>query len=198
MNTDLFLRIIFQVVFSLVVAISSYYRRRARQEGGTIARKEEGVLILALRMLGGLPLLVALLLYAFHPQALEWSVSPLPLWLRFTFAGIALLCIPASLWVFRSLGKNVSETILTKKGHELVTHGPYHWVRHPLYATALLLLVSTSVMAESWFLFAYAIAAVLIFRFIVIPQEEKRLVAAFGNEYREYQRRSGALLPKIF
>ncbi len=102
-----------------------------------------------------------------------------------------------SLWVFRSIGKHVSETILTKKGHELVTHRPYRWVRHPMYATALLLL-ATSVMAESWFWFADVIAAALVFQFIVVPQEEKRLVAVFGHEYRQYQSRSRAFLPKIF
>ncbi len=197
-DPDFALRVTFLLAFVLVFAISSYYRRRARQEGGTIARKEEGAAILALRMVFALPLFISLLLYAFYPRLLAWSVVPLPLWLRIIFAIAALLCVPLSLWVFRNIGKNVSETVLVKKGHELVTSGPYRWVRHPLYATALLLLCSASVMAESWFLFVYFVAAALAFRFEVIPQEEKRLVEAFGNEYREYQGRSGALLPKIF
>jgi protein-S-isoprenylcysteine O-methyltransferase Ste14 len=46
-----------------------------------------------------------------------------------------VLTLPAALWVFSALGRNVSETVLTKGDHELVTAGPYRWIRHPLYTT---------------------------------------------------------------
>jgi hypothetical protein len=51
--------------------------------------------------------------------------------------------VPAAWWVFSSIGRNVTETVLTKADHTLVTTGPYRWLRHPLYATAAALLSVT-------------------------------------------------------
>jgi len=44
-------------------------------------------------------------------------------------AGIAFVA-----WARQHLGKNWSQTVAVKKGHELVTSGPYRYVRHPMYA----------------------------------------------------------------
>jgi protein-S-isoprenylcysteine O-methyltransferase Ste14 len=51
--------------------------------------------------------------------------------------------------MFLSIGANISETILTKRTHQLVTHGPYRWIRHPLYAFSLLELFSLALLADS-------------------------------------------------
>jgi protein-S-isoprenylcysteine O-methyltransferase Ste14 len=48
-------------------------------------------------------------------------------------AGMAFL-----VWARQSLGKNWSQTVAAKVGHELVTTGPYRYVRHPMYAGGLL------------------------------------------------------------
>ena len=86
----------------------------------------------------------------------------------------------------------------TKSDHELFTQGPYRWVRHPLYASALLVLFSLSLVASNWFLLGYAVIALLAFRCLVIPAEESRLIDAFGGAYQEYQRHTSALVPKLF
>ena len=87
--------------------------------------------------------------------------------------------------------------MLTKDQHELVTHGPYTWVRHPLYATALMLLVGIGLVFGDWIVLGYSLAGILAFRLLVIPAEEKQLLDAFGDEYECYQSRTGALLPWI-
>jgi len=194
---DITFRGITILVLLLTFSISATFRKRAREEGGAIERKEEGLLVFAMRMVFALPLLISLLLYIFYPRALVWSTISLPYWLRSLFAVVALLCVPIIWWVFRSIGENISETVLIKEEHQLVISGPYRWVRHPLYAGTLLLLCSISVIAENWFIFAYFIIAVIAFRFLVIPEEEKRLVAAFGDGYVDYKRRTGALAPRI-
>ena len=195
---ELTFRLIFLVVLALMFIISGTYRRRARQSGDVIARQEEGLPILLLRMGLAFPLLASLTLYIVYPRALGWSQVILPLWLRWLASGVALLTVPFVLWVFRSIGRNISETVLTKSDHELVTSGPYRWVRHPLYASALLMLFSLSLVASNWFLLLYSLAALVVFRVIVIPVEEERLVQTFGGAYKDYQRRSGALLPNLF
>jgi protein-S-isoprenylcysteine O-methyltransferase Ste14 len=197
MNIELIFRVVVLLVLVSAFSISGYFRKRARESGDVIERKEEGGIVLALRMGFALPLLASLLLYVFYPPALSWTQITLPLWLRSLAAIIAVLCAPLIYWVFSSIGRNISETVLTKSDHQLVTHGPYRWVRHPLYSSALLLLCSISLIAGSWFIFAYFVVGTIAFRTLVIPAEEQKLIDAFGQDYRDYQHRSGALLPKL-
>lgn len=197
MDTDLIFRLIFALVFVTSLGISGYHRAKARASSGTIRRVDEGKTALLLRLLLTLPLLIAFILYIFAPQWLEWSQLALPQWLRWGAAAIAAFCPILLWWVFTNIRGNISETVLTKKNHQLVTTGPYRWVRHPLYAISLLEFGALSVMAGNWFMFVYVLLGVLIFRWIVIPKEEQNLINAFGAEYQAYQQRSGALVPRI-
>jgi len=196
MNTLIFRWIILGVLL-VAFGISGFHRKRARVEGGTIKRQEEGWGVLLVRMGAALPLLVVILLNIFWPDSLQWSKFNVPLWLRILGLVLSVMCLPLLWWVFRSIGKNISETVLIKDEHELVTHGPYTWVRHPLYGSALLLLISISLIFGDWIIVGYSIAGVLAFRLLVIPTEEKQLLDAFGEDYECYQSRTGALLPWI-
>ncbi|MDH3208679.1 MAG: isoprenylcysteine carboxylmethyltransferase family protein, partial [Gemmatimonadota bacterium] len=111
--------------------------------------------------------------------------------------GLGILSVPAAYWVFSSIGQNVSETVLTKEHHELVTHGPYHWIRHPLYTMGLALLGGIGLMAANWFILLYCLVALIAVRMVVIPREESALIATFGDRYRDYMGRTGAMVPKL-
>ena len=198
MDNDRLLRVGFFLVLVTAVLISGYYRRKARQTGDVIERRREGLTFLLLRLGLGLPLLVSLIIYVFKPQWLVWSRVILPDWLRLAALVTAFLCVPFLWWVLSSIGVNISETVLTKREHKFVTWGPYRWIRHPLYAGALLLLLCFSLIAESWFLGGYWLLAVIAFRWIVVPREEMFLIQTFGEAYTNYRQRTGALLPKLF
>jgi protein-S-isoprenylcysteine O-methyltransferase Ste14 len=180
------------------VGTSGYFRRRARIEGGTIARREEGALFVALRALVSLPILAGVLAYLVNPGWMAWSAFDAPGWLRLVGAGLGIACLPSVYWVLTSLGKNVSETVLTKPDHELVTAGPYRWVRHPLYTTGLTLLLAIALMAANWALLLLAALSAVLILAVVIPREEAALTARFGDEYRRYMMRTGRLLPRVF
>ncbi len=184
-------------VLLLAFGISASFRKQARNEGGTIKRQEEGLGILIIRMGVTLPLLAVILLNVFWPASQSWVKFDVPDWLQIAGAGLAFLCLPLLWWVFRSIGKNISETVLIKDEHELVTSGPYTVVRHPLYGSALLLLLSISLVFGDWIILGYTLAGTLAFRLLVIPAEEKQLLDAFGEDYECYQSRTGALLPWI-
>ena len=110
--------------------------------------------------------------------------------LRWVGLALGVLTVPAVHWVLSSLGRNVSETVLTKERHELVSGGPYRWVRHPLYTAGLTLLLALGLMAGSCFvLLATGIAFALVVVF-VIPREEQALLAKFGERYQAYMWRS--------
>ena len=197
MNSDVVFRGIFLFVFLSALVISGYYRKRARQSGETIPRRAEGSTTLLLRMMMALIVAASFFAYVFAPTWLAWSALELPMWLRVAAAVIALGTLPAIRWMFVSIGANISETILTKRSHQMVTHGPYRWIRHPLYAFALLLLFSLALLASNWFLLAFPCIGLVVFRFIVIPREEVNLIKVFGEQYEEYRRRTGALIPRF-
>jgi protein-S-isoprenylcysteine O-methyltransferase Ste14 len=197
MEKELAFRLIFIGVFALGLSISIYYRRLARKSGEVISRRQEGTLALILRAAMALPLLLAILFCAFVPRWMEWSAISLPVWVRWAGAGLGVACLPLLLWVFNSIGSNISETVLTKRGHKLVTWGPYRWVRHPLYGAALLEILALSLIAGNWFMALLWLIGVLVFRYVVIPMEEAKLIAAFDGEYEQYMARTGALAPRF-
>ena len=180
------------------VAISGVHRRRARARSGTIPRAREEPLLIAGRLLVALPLFGGSLVYVLNPAWMAWSAFDAPVWLRWTGAALGACVVPAVHWVLSALGSNVSETVLTKDRHELVTSaGPYRWVRHPLYTTGIALFVALGLMAANWFVLGMAVIALIAIRAVVVPREERELVARFGPGYEEYRRRTGAMTPRV-
>lgn len=190
-------RVLFAMLLTAALVISGTYRRQARSSSETIPRRSEGGWILLARMTLAMPLLAVFLIYILQPAWLAWATYSSPDWLRWLGVGLGMICLFLMLWVFRSIGVNISETLLTKQDHMLITSGPYRQVRHPLYASALLLIFCLALISASWLLHGFWLILLLIFRLIVIPAEERNLIEKFGPAYEAYRSRSGALLPKI-
>jgi protein-S-isoprenylcysteine O-methyltransferase Ste14 len=180
------------------VSISVYYRHRARRAGGTIPRGREAPLLILGRVAVGLPLFLGVLTSVAYPPGMAWSTLALPVWLRWAGVVLGLAMVPAAYWVFSTLGRNVSETVLTREHHELVTAGPYHVIRHPLYTVGVGLFIAVGLMAASWFILLFALIALASIRLGVVPLEERELEAKFGDAYRSYRQRTGALIPRVW
>jgi len=177
--------------------VSVYYRRRARVAGGAIPRGRERPLLILGRVAVALPLFLGVLTYVANPRWMAWSALALPAWVRWTGVVLGLAMVPAAYWAFRTLGRNVSETVLTREHHELVTTGPYRVIRHPLYAMGIGLFLAVGLMAASWFILLFALIVVASIRLVVVPLEERELEAKFGDAYRRYRERTGALVPRL-
>jgi protein-S-isoprenylcysteine O-methyltransferase Ste14 len=94
------------------------------------------------------------------------------------------------------LGRNWSATVQVKQEHELITGGPYRFVRHPIYTGLLLLFLGNAVMVGDWRgLLAVAIVFVSFWRKLQL--EEVWLTAHFGESYRLYRARTKALIPAV-
>lgn len=109
----------------------------------------------------------------------------------FCVAGIAF-----AIWARRCLGKNWSGTPSIKEGHELITSGPYRFVRHPIY-TGMLLAILGSALASSmvWFVIFIVFCVNFLYR---IQVEERYMMQLFPNRYPEYRRRTKALIPFVW
>jgi protein-S-isoprenylcysteine O-methyltransferase Ste14 len=178
-----------------MLSLSGYFRFRARQSREVIPRAREGKLALLTHLLFATPLYLPMFGYMLKPEWMAWSVLSLPTGLRWLGAAVGLATLPLLYWVFSSIGSNISETTLTKEKHILVSHGPYRWVRHPLYTAATIGLVSMSVLAANWFMMAMACVAFVGIAVLVIPREEAELIRKFGTEYQEYMECTGRFAP---
>lgn len=100
-------------------------------------------------------------------------------------------------WARHSLGRNWSGRVAIKEGHELVTSGPYRWVRHPIYAGALLTVVGSALaLGKAGGLISVAIMVAIFVHKIRL--EEKVLEGHFGSKYADYRRTARALIPLIW
>lgn len=83
-------------------------------------------------------------------------------------------------------------TALPLPQEALQTGGMYRLVRHPLYLFSLMVIWPMSTMTESWL--AFNVLATLYF-VVGMVFEERKLLAMYGEVYRDYQARTPALLP---
>ena len=183
-------------LLAVALTLSGFHRSRARIGSETISRTRESGAFMAMRALVALPTLLAIIAGAVSPDLMAWSTFALPDWARWLGVVLGLACVPGAHWVLSSLGKNVSETVLTKKDHALVTHGPYRWVRHPLYTTGITLFVALGLMQASWLLLLLALVGFVLILSVVIPAEERALTEKFGDGYRRYMKGTGRVLPR--
>ncbi len=189
-------------VFALIalagaISVSGYHRRRARRSSGTIPRGREPGALKAGRAFVALPLFGSVLLYLSAPDSMAWATFGAPGWLRWLGVAAGLAAVGAVHWVLSNLGANVSETVLTKERHLLVTSGPYRWVRHPLYTVGIGLFVALGLMAANWFILLWATLALVAVHLAVIPREERALTEKFGESYLRYMTTTGRMLPRL-
>ena len=197
MNENI-LRILAAIILFSGIGISSYYRRKADKDTGEkISRKVDGSIMMTVIKIGGLILWLSPLVYLINPNAMNWSKIGLPESIRWLGVGIGILCVLGIYWLFSSIGSGITPTSATRQQHQLVTSGPYRWVRHPLYTVGSSLFISFGMMADNWFIAALGILA-FIGMAVRTPKEEANLIEKFGDEYREYMKRTGRYLPKIF
>ncbi len=175
--------------------VGVYFRLRAARSREPLDRRQEGWAILISLRVMGLLMLVSTLSYVVRPTLVEWAQRPLPASLR--WCGVLLGVGGAVLFVstLMTLGNNLTDTVVTRKAHTLVTGGPYRWVRHPFYLAALTGGVGTALLAANMLILGATLAA---FALLVLrtPIEERHLAERFGEPYETYRRRVGAFFPR--
>jgi len=197
MNENIF-RILAALILFTGVGISSYFRLKAdRDTGEKISRKVDGTPMMTVIKLGGLVLWLSPLAYLLNPAWMAWSKIGLPEWVRWLGIGVGVVSTLGIYWLFSSIGSGITPTSATRKEHQLVTNGPYRWVRHPLYTFGSSMFIAFGMMADNWFI---ALLGVLAFIAMAIrtPKEEANLIEKFGDEYREYMKRTGRFMPRLF
>jgi protein-S-isoprenylcysteine O-methyltransferase Ste14 len=195
MTNELSFRLITALVIMVAFATSIYFRHKAERQGGQLQKNQGQRLLVPLRLLGVIGLL-PLLGYIVNPDWVAWARFPLPVGVRWLAVVVALSCLPALYAVFSAIGNNISPTEATRRNHQLITHGPYRWIRHPLYTFGALWLLALAGVTTLWWLGLVLLPALLALGWRT-RYEEANLLARFGDEYRAYMAQTGRFLPKL-
>jgi protein-S-isoprenylcysteine O-methyltransferase Ste14 len=186
--------IVFLAGFLSYIAIRGRFARQTKANVKTV-RRVDGVEIVLLVLVGVTSLLMPVL-YVFTPLlAFADYPLPLPVW----WCGFALMAASVVLF-YRShvdLGLNWSASLEMREGHTLVTHGVYRAIRHPMYAAILLFDVAQGLMLQNWLAGWSALAIFILLYAVRAPREERMMLDAFGDEYREYLGRTGRVVPRV-
>jgi protein-S-isoprenylcysteine O-methyltransferase Ste14 len=188
-------RIALGVVFVGLAVVRTYYQVQARRSGP--AQQFESPLNIALRAIGGLAGFAILILYLAKPDTLAWASLELPAWLRWLGAASGVAGVLLLIWVHRELGRNFSGTLHLRAEHTLVTTGPYRRVRHPMYTSFFLVVLSFFLLAANWLIgviFIGGITAVMISR---VAKEDQVMSERFGAEYQAWAAHTGRFLPRL-
>ena len=196
MYEALFRTILPLLILAFVAHRGYYTKKHSRPEGDTLKKREEGVASKLAGLLGMLGF-ISMIAYVINPNWLAWANLAFPLWLRWIGVLIALTGFVLLQWAQSTLGKSWSDTPRMMKEQPLVTSGPYRWVRHPIYTAFLLILGSMFLISSNW-LIGFAWAGMTILEIISrIRFEEGLMLEYFGDQYREYMKRTGRLIPKL-
>ena len=118
----------------------------------------------------------------------------------FVFIGLVLYVIGYLLMAWALIGLRSNYQLggtPPRDTDTLVITGPYHFVRHPMYASALYISLGLALLTQSLTSFAvFCIYFGLIS--LLIPLEEKDLRQAYGEEYGEYQHKVRRLIPFLY
>lgn len=195
MGSDQTFRLALLLLVLLEFPIAVFHRLRSRTTREKLDRRQEGLFILLTLRPLGLAMWVGVIAFLIDPANMAWSALPLPAWLR--WAGVLICAMGGGLltWTLGRLGKNLTDTVVTRREHTLVTRGPYRFVRHPFYDAAALFVLGISLLAANWF-FAVVGAACVGLLVLRTRTEEANLLARFGAPYQDYLDRTGQFLPK--
>ena len=195
MASETYFRAALGIVILLTISVTGFHRYKAAQSGEQISRKDEGILFAIVLRLAGFILFVVTIAYLVAPTSVQWAMIAIPGPIRWIGAVSGILSSILMYWTLNSLGKNLTDTVVTRSNATLVTDGPYRWVRHPFYFTTALVMASVTILTANW-LIGLGCIVVLAMLAIRTPKEEQALIDRFGQPYLDYMARTGRFIPR--
>lgn len=186
--------IVFLIGFVVFFRIRYVFATRAKGQTKAVNQFDRLERILLAMMFP--PTVLLPMLYLFTP--LLAFADYRPPWVVPWF-GAAFMII--ALWLFwrshADLGENWSVSLEIREGHELVTHGVYRFVRHPMYAAIWLWSFAQGMLLANWLAGCLGVPAFATMYCLRVSREERLMCESFGEAYREYSRQTGRLIPRI-
>ena len=169
-----------------VIFLSAGALRIIRGQRGHLLRSRDAWWLQYYPPLVWVPFLIAY----FFPVPID-----LPMGVRLAGLALAVASAVFAAWAMWSLGKSYGIRMDLFDGHRLVTGGPYHVTRHPMYLGIVSFHLGATVAMESLLLLMITLVYVIPFTVMRIRAEERVLASGFGDEFRAFAGRVPALVP---
>ncbi|MCL4559492.1 MAG: isoprenylcysteine carboxylmethyltransferase family protein [Chloroflexi bacterium] len=134
--------------------------------------------------------------YMISPALMRWSEVSLTVGLRWIGVFLGAITVLLFLSIHQALGDNWAMLGVITDRQTLITTGPYHWVRHPMYMTLYVWTAAYFFISANWFIGASWLGLAVVATSMV-PEEEQALIEKFGEAYRSYMQRAGRFLPSL-
>jgi protein-S-isoprenylcysteine O-methyltransferase Ste14 len=193
--TPAFSKLIFVLLAIGWYAIRYKYARRSHRT--PVARSARGPRETALLLisLSGLGLLPFLYICTGIPHFADYAFRPVQAWLGLLIAIVSLAIFRLT---HRALGRNWSVSLDVRVDHKLITEGIYQKVRHPMYSAFWLWAIAQALLLPNWVAGLSGVVGFGILFFGRVSREERIMLDAFGDQYRQYMVRTYRVLPKIY
>ncbi len=183
--------IIMMALLSSIVAIIVPESGRSHGVGKKLMQRHK----LSLLYLQIIPLLIVIMApYFDHNEVLVWNENDIT---RYVGLGITFIGFIFMNWSVMILDKQFSVDVTIQEDHNLITKGPYYYIRHPRYLGIIIFFTGISLTFRSWIslFFVFMTIIVLIWR---IKDEERLLQEEFETDWENYKAKTYALLPFLF
>jgi protein-S-isoprenylcysteine O-methyltransferase Ste14 len=144
----------------------------------------------AIRVVSILIILLLLRLRVLHGDKVTHSPLLQGIGLAVFAAGLAL-----AVWARIYIGRNWGMPMSEKADTQLVTTGPYRYIRHPIYSGIILAMIGTSIAASVFWLVAVALLGAYFIYSAVM--EERHMTEVFPDAYPAYRNSTKMLIPFI-
>lgn len=128
---------------------------------------------------------------------LDFANYTLPLWM----GCLGVVLMGCALFVFtrahKDLKSNWSPSLEIFESHTLVTNGIYKYIRHPMYASQWIWGIAQILLLWNWMAGPLDLLFFILFYILRVRAEEKMMQDKFGDQYREYMKKTGGVIPRI-
>ncbi len=187
-------RVVFGAFWALNIMVRSYFQVKAKAAEKSFSRSERRTKLLFRVLAFTFPLM---LVYVFSTW-FDFAHVPLPARARWSLGGgISIVYLVLFSWIHHTLGRNWSGLLEIHKDHTLITHGPYRYVRHPMYTSFFILGVGILLLSANWLIASVYLIAASSMYIDRVSSEEKMMIERFGDAYRDYMKRTGRLIPRL-
>lgn len=190
---DIFTAVYFVAIFIEMFIRAPLNKKRKQEKMSERRYTNQEKTLLGLLAIG---MMLVPIIYA-ATDWLDFANYTLPAWAGW----LGVVLIGAAIFVFwrahADLGLNWSPTLEIREKHELITRGIYGQIRHPMYASQWLWVIAQPLLLQNWVAGFINLLVFIPFYILRVRAEERLMLEQFGDQYRSYMQKVGAVLPRF-
>lgn len=179
------------VVEMVIRAPINKERKKEKMTEQRVSSQEKNLLILLLTGMFIVPLIYS------ASNWLDFANYSLPTWAGWLGVVLIILALIVFWRAHADLKTNWSPSLEIREKHELITHGIYGYIRHPMYASQWLWVIAQPLLLQNWLAGWLDLFVFILFYVLRVRAEEKLMIDTFGDQYRDYMKKVGGVFPKF-